>query len=973
MIPDDDDGVEVIVNLQSPKEPTSDWYNYSVESPGTDGEWTVHCNGCISAISESRDSQFSNRAPVDESALTQRVSGRRWYDAFHRVGFHYGETFQELRHARTARTLHQAAGSVTIRECWPEKIQGESRYLVHPSTIDACLQLIIISIHAGKHKEMPWGVVPICLEELTLLPARVGQETSVGHAVAWTDGFESRRFNTNVQLSGADGKLLFDVKNMICTPYEAALPATSDNTAGEEAKGPEPFSAVSWKPDIETLRNEDMGLLWPGVSSDVEKLSKLVDLIAHRQKISSIMIVVPVSTPTTEALVDAILEAIPVDAAVTLGITTGSQEDVVLSDSVRLRIQIATLGIDAGNWAKASNGPHDLVVVDSYAQNLEPQHFESILELACSNGWLIYPSFELSSSLSSPVSPAALQLGGHTLLRKAFANTDSNGMGSHPDLGEGLTVLSAPGDQSFQDFGDISSMLQTWFPVHEKGMPEFVQRQDRHVIVNDIAGAVSASIFDNESQFEAFKHLITSGVPVLWITRGMRQGRPVGDSRATGMAEGLLRVIRSEKAAVMVTLLDVDRDEDPRDVCRAIIHSLGSIATKDSGCDTELWLHRGIMFTSRVYAHDSLNQDLKKHQPQKVALSGSLKLADLTADGQFMFESPGQREPVTLHDDQVEIEVLSSCWPSYSPGSRTLVAGTVVRIGASVEESFIGKRAMAFTYDTLQTVFPTSAYTIISNGYDEVTSDNLLHTMSSLCPLVHLCVSSAKLERGDTIISLPGPEKDITMLARLSTAMGWRLSVAAQSEKDRVLYASLIDLDASQIVYGDDANTINAFIHDQTKRPSSRVVTIIGHDFDTPLAQEIWRLIPPSCRFLLLNEKPLKTTLDPMPFSRCASFIPSSMRYLRESANDTSCLLKMSLDLVKAHPSLLGLDKPQFVDIEDARQLSVKTNSKDSSGSSIVVRYRPQTSQILVRYPILHDLIDFPSPCLSLVSVSNRL
>ncbi|KAI1117711.1 hypothetical protein F5Y14DRAFT_464761 [Nemania sp. NC0429] len=946
VVPDDDEGVEVILNLQSPIEPTSSWYNFSVESPGTDGEWTVHCNGRISAVSEPRESEFGNRAPVDESALTQRVSGRRWYDAFHRVGFYYGETFQQLRHARTARSLHHAAGGVTIRECCPEKIQGESRYLVHPSTIDACLQLIIISIHAGKHKEMPWGVVPTRLEEVTLFPAMVGQATSVGHAVAWTDGFEGRRFNTNVQLSGADDRLLMDIKNLTCTAYEAALPATSNNTDGEETKGPEPFSVVSWKPDIGTLRDDDMDLLWPGISSSIEKLSNLVHLIAHRQTISNAMIVAPVSTPTTRVLVDAILEAIPPDAAVTIGVPTDSHEDVIISDLASSRVEIATLGSDPSTWVEANNRPHDLVIIDSHTQTIEPYHLEFILQLVCTDGWLIHSSPKLSSSFTSPISSAALQLGGHTLLRKADANANTNDKAPHPDLEEGITILSVAGDQSLQDSGDILPLLQSRFPVREKAMSEFVQRQDRRVVVNDIAGAVSASILDNEDQFEAFKHLITSGVPILWLTQGMRQGRPVGDSRAAGMAEGLLRVIRSEQAAAMVTMLDVDGEEDPRDVCRAIVHALGSINTKDSGCDTELWLRRGIMFIPRVNAHDSLNQTLRTQKPQKVALAGSLKLSDRTEDGEFVFELSDQ-EPVPLLDDQVEIEVLSSCWPSYSRGSRTLVAGTVTQAGASLDEYLIGKRVMAFTYDTLQTVFPTSSYAIIGDGCREVASDKLLQTVSSLCPLVHLCIGSAKLERGDTIISLPGPEKDIEMLARLSTAMGWRLSIVAQTEKDRALCTSLVGLEAICIAYDGDVNNVNSFIHDQATRSPSRVVTIMSHDFDTALSREIWRQIPPSCRFLLVNEKPLKTPLDPLPFSRCATFIPSSMRYLRESASGTSCLLKMSLDLVEAHPSLLGLDNPQSVDIEDARRFSVKNSSKDTSDSSIMLRYRPRTSQIL--------------------------
>ncbi|KAI1121261.1 hypothetical protein F5Y10DRAFT_256700 [Nemania abortiva] len=951
-VPDDDDGVEVITNLESPADPSSSWYKFSVESPGADGEWTVHCNGRISAISGFEPPRTSTRTPVDESALTQRVSGRRWYDAFRRVGFYYGETFQQLRHARTARTLHHATGDVAIRECCPEKMQGESRYLMHPSSIDACLQLIIISINAGKHKEMPWGVVPTHLEEVTLFPARIGQETSTGHAVAWTDGFEGRRFNTNVQLSGGDRRVLLDIKNLTCTAYEAALPARPDALDGKEAKGPEPFSVMSWKPDIATLRNDDIDLLWPHISG-VEKLTRCIGLVAHRQRISNALVIAPVSTSATEELVDAILEVVPSDAIITIGAGKSdgdSGEEVALSDLARSRIQQVALDKNPSNWGTACTGPYDLVIVDSHIQNQESLCPETLLQLVGHSGWLICPSPALPSSLPASMSSEValpLRISGHTLFRKTATNTSNNVTSPRLDHKREITVLSAPHDRSLRGFHDVLPRLQSQFAVHEKDMSEFVQGQDRHIVIDDMAGAVSAAILNDKGNFEACKQVLTSGIPVLWLTRGVRQGHSVGHSGVAGMAEGLLRVIRSEQAAVKLTLLDVDAEEEPHDICRAIIHAVASTATKDSGCDTEFWLHRGVMFISRVYAHDGLNENLRKPQPQKVPLSGPLKLVSKTADGQFMFGPRVQREPATLDDTHVEMEVLASSWPSYSPGSRTLVGGTVVRTGALVDQQLVGKRAIAFTYDTLHTVFPTLAYAIAGSGCHQVSFESLVHTMSTLCPLVNLCLASAKLERGDIIISLPGPERDIAMLARLSTVMGWRLSVIARTEEDRMVYASRTNLDASQIIYADDTGTINAFIRTERELSPSRIATILAHDFDTHLAQEVWRHIPPLCRFLLLDGKPLKTPLDPLPFSRSASFIPSSMSYLRESTNATSSLLATSLDLIESHPSLLGLETPNCIDVEDARQLSVKNHNKDSGDPSPVVRYRPQASQVL--------------------------
>ncbi|KAI1294097.1 hypothetical protein F5Y03DRAFT_399715 [Xylaria venustula] len=951
VIPDDDEGVEVILNLQSPTEPASNWYNFSVESPGTDREWTVHCNGRISAIGEIVNLPSSDRVPVDKTALTQRVSGQRWYNAFHRVGFYYGKTFQQLRHARSARTLHHAAGDVTVRECYPEEMQGESRYLVHPTSIDACLQLIIISINSGNHKEMPWGVVPTHLEEVMLFPAKTGQENSIGHAIAWTDGFEGRRFNTNVQLSSDDNRILLDIKNLTCTAYEAALPATSEDIVTKEAKGPEPFSVLSWKPDIELLRHGDLETLWPDISNDVAKVGRVVDLIAHRQKLSNVIIIAGDDIAPTQALIDSVLTAIPSDLTISVGVTTDDDEKISLftSELAHSRLQIIALGTDPESWLATSAGPHELVIVGSHPQGQKPLCSDSTLRLVRDAGWLICSSSELPSSSEATLS---LHLGEYTLLHKATAGAQITAASPNSKILSEITLLSPPQSRRLRSFEDALSRLRSRSTIHEKIISEFDQEHNHQVLIDDTNGSVSASILENEAHFEAIKELLTSGIPVIWLTRGVRQGSLTEHSGVTGIAEGLLRVIRSEQAAAKITLLDVDDNEEPDDVCRAIVHLLSPTDARDSGCDMEFWLHQGVMYISRLHARDGLNRDLRQTQPHKVALSGPLKLTNKTADGQFVFESQELGDPIALDDNQVEIQVLASGWPSYSPGTRTLVVGTIVRGGASVGQDCIGKRAIAFIFDTLQTVFATSTYAIMGDGCKQVSSEGVVRIMSSLSPLVNLCLTSAKLGKGDTIISLPGPEKDIRMLARLSKIMGWRLRVVSDSDKNYGRYASDLVLDASQILRTGDAAAVHALIRSQQESAPCRVITILAHDFDTHLAQEVWRHIPPSCRLLILNEKPLETALDPLPFSRGASFIPSSMRYLRESSAATSSLLATSLGLVDAHPLLrsdISENAGQCVDIEDARQVSSKIQNRDLGNidTDTIVKYRPQTSQIL--------------------------
>lgn len=144
VVPDNNERVETILRLQTAMD-KSDWYTFAVESL-VDGMWTVHWQGRISAVHKPT---IPRGTPVFESALTQRASGKRWYDAFDRVGFYYGSTFRQLQSVRTDRSVHQATGDVTVIQS-SGVMQGESHYFLHPSTIDACLHLIIISIHAGQ-------------------------------------------------------------------------------------------------------------------------------------------------------------------------------------------------------------------------------------------------------------------------------------------------------------------------------------------------------------------------------------------------------------------------------------------------------------------------------------------------------------------------------------------------------------------------------------------------------------------------------------------------------------------------------------------------------------------------------------------------------------------------------------------------------------------------------------------------------
>lgn len=272
-------GVEIQLCLEQVPQPISEkeaWYSFAVKSLSKSGDWVVNCRGKISAIYQQfmGTGQPSQPPPVG-GAQPQQTPAKQWYDALNWVGFHYGPVFQQLNQVKAHHGSHMAEGDVMVLK-ESNMMQDELRYIIHPSTIDACLQLIIISIHNGKHKGIPWGVVPIQLDEITLrFP---GDNVGVnGTTVAWTDGFQGRYFNTHAHLVGQSGQLLIDINSLRCVAYEAAVPAH----ALEKETKPCPFSTLSWKPDIMRLRPLEYSLLKSKETTKVERLAIIIDLICH--------------------------------------------------------------------------------------------------------------------------------------------------------------------------------------------------------------------------------------------------------------------------------------------------------------------------------------------------------------------------------------------------------------------------------------------------------------------------------------------------------------------------------------------------------------------------------------------------------------------------------------------------------------------------------------------------------------------
>ncbi|KAI0417121.1 hypothetical protein F5X98DRAFT_341481 [Xylaria grammica] len=552
----DGDGIEIVTCLHSTNDQD---YTFTLESVSS-GEWTLHCQGKISAASKSIAARDH---PVDEEALTQRVSGKRWYETFHSVGFNYTNTFQRLLDVRTDKSVRHSAGNLVVSQ-ESGLMTDESRYMLHPSSIDACLQLIIVAINAGKHREMQWGVVPTHINKISFaFPEKKAE--APGHAVGWTEWIKGRQFHTHACLADSTGKLVMDIDGLTCTAYEAVLPPQL-----LVARDPEPFSMMTWKPDVEALST--------GAGLELDSLTDLVELVCHKQPTKSVLIC---GSPSPR-VVESALDILPMGCSITIGYT-GEQEIPHITEHLQERV---TIKATPEEWATSAEGTqYDLLITDYLGFDKSDTTIElsSLTPLIRNGGWLVG-----THGCFSALPQTAITSGQYFVYKQA---STENGQKINSSSSE-ISLISL-GHSASDTTSLANALVERGRTVHE----EQPANSQQCVVIDDRKGTALLSL--TKTDFSLLKIILASGSPILWLTQGVQEGQ----SAEGGLAEGFLRAIRSEQASARAVLLDVDNAEPIESIAQAIINRVDAIGSLSPGSDTEFWLHEGVLRISRIYPY----------------------------------------------------------------------------------------------------------------------------------------------------------------------------------------------------------------------------------------------------------------------------------------------------------------------------------------------------------------------------------
>jgi NADPH:quinone reductase-like Zn-dependent oxidoreductase len=901
VIPETEDGIEIQVWLQpipnSGSGENKAWYSFAVESI-TDNIWTTHSQGQIAA-----NNVFSNtthkleQSPVIVSKLNKQVSGRRWYDAFHTVGFQYGPSFQLLQQVKTNGNDRHAAASLSALT-QSGLMTDESRYILHPSTIDACLQLFIISIFAGRHKEMPWGVVPMEMEEVTLwFPG--DDKNSPCNAVAWTDSSNGRYFNTNTRLSTKSGKLLLYVKNIRCVAYEAAVPQVLDIT-----RAPEPYMKTDWKPDVTRLTAPENFQ----ISDTADAVLRLIEIIHHKKPLRNVLHLGELSLEFSKSLMAAA-------AGGQFIFATSNQASLnIFNEDLMERPPISIdLPSDVSLWKDLIPEPQNLVIVDELIvqKYSGDQLFNTIRLLTKESGFLIETvTGSLETSFSKQLSIAGLGTPKFILpLRDAvvvLSSVEVHQNGKVHNQGD-FRIIST--DPTSIDVCELISVLEAEdISIRSSATTEFEAPSTGTIIVHDSAGTLLSSL--DMLVFESLKKVIASGEPLVWLTSGVNQGNnPYG-----AMAQGFLRAIRSEQASAKITLLDVDVEESPQSIGKVVFEVIESIGTKDSGSETEFWLHDGMTHIPRVVPNRTLNYKVSSGTvATKAFLSDQQHLQGTIEDGKLVFKTAAP-PPSKLRESEVEILINAFDFQKDDVQQRKgrwhFAVGGVQQVGEKVQSLTIGQTVVTYTQSAFSTTIrvPEAAVVVV----DSSKKIDLVEALGPLSSAMNALVLHGKIQKGEHAVLLPTSSAIVSAAVALSSIFDFDLTVVVEDQSMAKKLAAKHHLSSSVFRRAEDLDEISALF---TKLTNKRPRVVVGNEFSA-LGQEIWRLLPPGGQFIL-NDGTLTQQPDATPFLKGVSFVATGLETIsKQDPSVLAIVIKLATQIFEDNSELFSID-PVMYDIEN--------------------------------------------------------
>lgn len=233
----------------------SSWFLFTVMSH--DGSnWVKNCAGKVCPRGEADSSS------VSINSYARQVPSRKWYDLMPGLGLSYGLQFAGLKNITVDPCASRASAQVS------DTMDGDytSRYFVHPTMIDQCLQLMGIAKAKGLPRHLTAGGIPISIGRMDVNESRRHMNTHVDVQQTASHGFTGNATAT------VDGRTVLSIRK--AQYFSLGL----DHSSVERRI---PLTArMRWLPDIKFQNVETLFSQLPMTDADRNSYSLLDRIIS---------------------------------------------------------------------------------------------------------------------------------------------------------------------------------------------------------------------------------------------------------------------------------------------------------------------------------------------------------------------------------------------------------------------------------------------------------------------------------------------------------------------------------------------------------------------------------------------------------------------------------------------------------------------------------------------------------------------
>ncbi|KAF3768157.1 hypothetical protein M406DRAFT_106902 [Cryphonectria parasitica EP155] len=713
VIPDNDTGTETLFRMQPvlgrSSGKSSLWYGFSA-SCYSYGNWKETARGKV-GINVFRDSHQMHNPDVPSDAPWRKAKHIHWLDKLRTLGVDLGPAFHRIDDIYTSAEHYNAHAELTISNTCG-LLAAESRYLMHPSVIDSCMQLSTAATHRGDLDAMHCGTIPTHIGEATFFVPSVEHTKRPSKVHAWTPPpLGTRAFTSHVLVNGFDGSVLLQLSGFRHVYYSAAVP--------HEMRGPmsrDLYLHDKWNVDAKYLE-----------SSQAASFSEVVEILLHKyQGATRILCLDP-------ELIPFFLTSWP-RLTVVVGVASSQQDkkSMILARYGE-RVNLRFLDVNE-NLATAPNGNStDLsqregyeLVASSSGACPEGAELASLLQMLSPNARLVIQDGktatiqELAKHIGSLLEPIGILADGSIVARRSkTCNTGANGSvvmvkseEGHSKIVKKSVPLVLHHEQSNSPLLDpISQRLASagWtFRCGVLGDPDLIcEPYERVVLLDDdpASGAILAHV--DQDRLRGVINLTESASSLVWITRG---GLLTGDRPEYGMTTGAARVIRTEKGSGF-DLVTVDYDHvrsgSGEQVAVLVSDILRRQHTSKSevhpGSEKEYCIKSGAVYIPRLVQHNDVNTQFvldsginttldHQHYQRAAVPAVQAQLEQVTGALTYRVDGCDPRSR-SLEPDELQVHVAAIGLTADDGVDDThflshQFAGTVVRAGHNANEEF---------------------------------------------------------------------------------------------------------------------------------------------------------------------------------------------------------------------------------------------------------------------------------------------